>query len=235
MTSTESPGVALTFDDGPGPSTGRLLDVLAQHGARATFFFLGRNLHGDALGGDRALAEQLAARTAREGHLLGNHTVTHASTLAPDDLLAEVAACDQLVQEAYRRAGRPGPEWIPVRLPFGPFRPDGAVSVAALARHGRPHCHWTGDPQDYQPQKTADQIASAVLAHVEKAWAHQRTPIVLLHDAGPADGDGGVVRETTVDAVDRVCMALAARATHYLTLSECDPKRYRLPGPRAAD
>jgi peptidoglycan/xylan/chitin deacetylase (PgdA/CDA1 family) len=224
--------VALTFDDGPGPSTERLLDVLARHGARATFFVLGRNLEGGALGGDGARARGLATRAAREGHLLGNHTMTHARELPPEELLAEVATCDELLLRCYRDAGLPAPE-IPVRMPFGPSRPDGARALAALEGAGRPHCHWTGDPQDWRVGATAEEIAAAVLAHVDKAWQHQRTPIVLLHDAGPSVEDG-MVREATVDAVDRICAALAARQGRHLTLPECDPRRYRFPSRRAA-
>jgi peptidoglycan/xylan/chitin deacetylase (PgdA/CDA1 family) len=225
--------VALTFDDGPGPSTERLLDVLARHGARATFFVLGRNLQGEALAGDGARARGLVTRAARDGHLLGNHTMSHLPELAPEELLAEVAACDELLRECYRQAGRPSPE-IPVRLPFGPYRPDGPRAVAALEGAGRPHCHWTGDPQDWRPGVTAAEIVAAVLAHAEKAWQHQRTPIVLLHDAGPGAVENGVVREATVDAVDQICAALVARQARTLTLPECDPRRYRLPPARAA-
>src|SRR4051794_6204591 len=90
--------VALTFDDGPGPSTGAILDVLKRHDASATFFALGRNLLGGALAGDGALAQALARRIVREGHALGNHTMTHAAELEPERLLAEVAQCDELIR-----------------------------------------------------------------------------------------------------------------------------------------
>jgi peptidoglycan/xylan/chitin deacetylase (PgdA/CDA1 family) len=210
----DAPLVALTFDDGPGTSTERLLDVLARHGARATFFLLGRHLQGQALA--------VAARAAREGHLLGNHTMTHARELAPDLLLAEVAACDALVDGCYAGADHPP---IPVRLPFGISRPDAVRSLETLERLGRPHCHWTGDPQDWRPDRTAPQLADAMSAHIEKAWHHRRDPIVLLHDA--SDDGTTVLRDTTVDAVDELCARLAH--ARFVTLLECDPRRYRLP------
>jgi len=63
---TRAPRFALTFDDGPDPSTTpALLEVLARHGARATFFLLGERA-------DRH--PDLVARIAGEGHELGNHT-----------------------------------------------------------------------------------------------------------------------------------------------------------------
>ncbi|WP_084773853.1 polysaccharide deacetylase family protein [Nonomuraea candida] len=60
--------VALTFDDGPGPDTGRLLDLLAKERARATFFVLGSNA---------AAQPALLRRMSEEGHLVGNHSWDH--------------------------------------------------------------------------------------------------------------------------------------------------------------
>jgi peptidoglycan-N-acetylglucosamine deacetylase len=63
---TRAPRWALTIDDGPSPATTpALLDVLARHGARATFFLLGE---------EAARHPALVARIAAEGHELGNHT-----------------------------------------------------------------------------------------------------------------------------------------------------------------
>jgi peptidoglycan-N-acetylglucosamine deacetylase len=63
---TRAPRWALTIDDGPSPATTpALLDVLARHGARATFFLLGE---------EAARHPALVARLAAEGHELGNHT-----------------------------------------------------------------------------------------------------------------------------------------------------------------
>ncbi|KEH15145.1 polysaccharide deacetylase, partial [Medicago truncatula] len=85
------------FDDGPGPSTPLLLDVLHAASCRATFFLLGRNLAG---------ALDVAARMAREGHRLGNHTRSHAKpgTLSDDALIDEIETTDALIRDAYREA-----------------------------------------------------------------------------------------------------------------------------------
>src|SRR4051812_17046264 len=114
--------VALTFDDGPGPSTVPLLNVLAHYRARATFFLVGKNLRGDALEGDSALAYATAVRTAREGHLVGNHTDSHArDPLPPSTLAGEIRAVDTVLRELYAQAGRDAPAMIPFRLPYGPL------------------------------------------------------------------------------------------------------------------
>src|SRR5689334_4867933 len=63
------PRVALTFDDGPGPSgTGRILDVLGGLGAPATFFVIGANAR---------RSPDLVKRMDNEGHVVANHTFDH--------------------------------------------------------------------------------------------------------------------------------------------------------------
>lgn len=62
---------ALTFDDGPDPEwTPRLLDVLERHGARGTFFMVGKSA---------ARWPELVARVASAGHAIANHTWDHPS------------------------------------------------------------------------------------------------------------------------------------------------------------
>ena len=67
--SRELPQIALTFDDGPSPKiTPALLDLLARHQIKATFFVNGIHLENHPA---------LAQRAIREGHLLCNHTYQH--------------------------------------------------------------------------------------------------------------------------------------------------------------
>src|SRR6266436_4786432 len=61
--------IALTYDDGPNDIvTERLLDVLAHHNVRATFFLIGRYV---------SQRPQIARAIASSGHLIGNHSMTH--------------------------------------------------------------------------------------------------------------------------------------------------------------
>ena len=61
--------IALTYDDGPNdPHTLRLLEVLAKHGAHATFFLIGRYVQ---------QRPDISREVAKEGHIIGNHTFTH--------------------------------------------------------------------------------------------------------------------------------------------------------------
>jgi peptidoglycan/xylan/chitin deacetylase (PgdA/CDA1 family) len=65
---TNEPRVALTIDDSPHPTlTPRILDVLAEHDAHATFFLVGERIPGN---------EEIIRRMVDEGHELGNHLMT---------------------------------------------------------------------------------------------------------------------------------------------------------------
>lgn len=67
--SPDAPGVALTFDDGPHPrATPRILDLLAAHDMRATFFVVGENVRRHP---------ELVRRMRAEGHAIGLHSDRH--------------------------------------------------------------------------------------------------------------------------------------------------------------
>ncbi len=108
---TDAPVFALTFDDGPHPDvTPSLLDVLARHQARATFFLIGGRVPGN---------EPIVARIAVEGHELANHLMRD----EPSALLPEHEFRRQLGQvtsllEPYGdiRWFRPGSGWLTPRM-----------------------------------------------------------------------------------------------------------------------
>jgi len=103
---TRAPLVALTFDDGPAPDhTPRVLDILARHHARATFFLIG----------DRVEAHPALVQTLRDqGHELGNHSYTVRSSLhLSDDEFRTYLAC---TEAALKLEG-------PIKL----YRPPGGV------------------------------------------------------------------------------------------------------------
>jgi peptidoglycan/xylan/chitin deacetylase (PgdA/CDA1 family) len=66
---THAHTIALTFDDGPNAHTDELLDALKDMHVKATFFIVGKEAHRHP---------ETLARIAREGHLLANHSATHA-------------------------------------------------------------------------------------------------------------------------------------------------------------
>lgn len=181
--------IRLSFDDGPGPSTPPLLDVLRDASCKATFFLLGQNLAG---------ALDVAARMAREGHRLGNHTHSHArpGALADDALIDEIEATDALIREAYRRAGVPAPDAIPLRLPYGLVPQDNRAGV--LARLQREHTGWTAILDDWQrPAPSPEALCDAMRAHVANSAARHQDVLFCMHD-GSRHGEA---RPNTVEAV----------------------------------
>ncbi|MEW9573370.1 polysaccharide deacetylase family protein [Rhodanobacter sp. Si-c] len=151
----------LSFDDGPHPEhTPRLLDLLARHGARASFFLVGQRIEQHP-----ALVERIVA----EGHALGNHSYSHPlfHRLGLREQLDEVERTDRLL-EGFDHAG-------PHR--FRPPRGDvSLLLLLAFARRGRNLAYWSYDSLDYQPHPPAE-----LAARLE-----QRPPadgdVLLMHD-----------------------------------------------------
>jgi peptidoglycan/xylan/chitin deacetylase (PgdA/CDA1 family) len=86
--------VILTFDDGPGGTTSRVLDILACEGVRATFFMIGRNA---------TASPGLVRRVRAQGHTLACHSLSHPWTmrdLAPDQAIRQAQAGFQAIVEA---------------------------------------------------------------------------------------------------------------------------------------
>jgi peptidoglycan/xylan/chitin deacetylase (PgdA/CDA1 family) len=179
----------LSFDDGPGPSTPALLDVLRVTSCRATFFVLGSNL---------ARAMDVAARAVSEGHVLGNHTYSHArpGVLSDAALTDEIEHTDSLIREAYRLAASPEPVSISLRLPYGLEAQD--VRADVLARLKRSHTGWTAILDDWQrPAPSPDALADTMRRHIADRTAQGRDVLFCLHDGSRL----AEARPATVEAV----------------------------------
>ena len=118
-TSSGQRQVWLTFDDGPGPDTEAVLDILEQFGASATFFFIGEKVR--AYQDISGLRERLKAG----GHKVGNHSWSHPNllTLDSEPTKAEIQDAQQQLSEAF-------PE---VLLPI--FRPPYGYRTESLFTH----------------------------------------------------------------------------------------------------
>ncbi len=176
--------VALTFDDGPGPATGQILDLLAKYGVRATFCEIGPQATADPA---------LVRRIIAGGHRLCDHTVHHPQpmhTLTHDQQAYEITAAKDMIV----KAGGPGTKVPWFRAPGGDFTPENR-SIAA--QDGLRPLGWTVDPRDWARPGTP-----AIVAAVE----HQLRPggVVLMHDGG---GD----RAQTVAALRQLLPWLVAQ------------------------
>lgn len=183
--------IHLTFDDGPGPSTTALLDVLRDAGRQATFFVLGQHV---------AARREVLVRMLDEGHAVGNHTWSHArdGELTDASLADEIAATDAVIRGVYAATARPPPAVIPLRLPYG--TQDGDTRWRVLARLGRGHVGWTALFEDWlRPAPCPAQLADRLRAHAADQSAAGEDAVICLHDGSPRDE----TREATVEAVRR--------------------------------
>lgn len=188
---TEEKIVAITFDDGPHPKyTAEILDVLAEYGAKATFFVIGKNL--EQYGA-------LARRAVEEGHEIGNHTYSHA-VLPPLDrasLEREIADSEGLIEE-----------WIGSRPIL--FRPPGGITSAAVEAlvtgSGDKIILWDVDTKDWAGRESADIVKTVMEKTVPGS-------IILFHDYVSG-------KNTTVDALKEILPRLCAAGYRFVTVSE---------------
>jgi peptidoglycan-N-acetylglucosamine deacetylase len=192
--------VVLTFDDGPDPNwTPKILDVLKQKNAKATFFLIG--IQTDKYSG-------LAERIYNEGHTIGNHTFTHpdVSSISSTYMRVELNLTERLF------ASLVGVRATLMRPPYAiDEEPDTADQVKPLEFSQDMGYITVGnriDPSDWSsnPRYTAEQISSYVLSHLPPCGANDLRcgNIVLLHD-------GGGNRAETVRALPMIIDGIRAR------------------------
>jgi peptidoglycan/xylan/chitin deacetylase (PgdA/CDA1 family) len=170
--------VWLTIDDGPDPrDTPEILDVLQRHGARATFFVIGRKV---------MKYPALARAMVEAGHDLQNHTYSHSAgsfwAASPQIAAREIA----LGSAAIHTVTRTQPTLF--RAPAGLANP---FVHAAAEKAGLTVTGWSADGRDGIPHDP-DRVLSGIL--------HRLRPgcIVLLHE-GPVAGMPPGTRAHTLD------------------------------------
>ena len=151
--------VALTFDDGPGPYTARLLNCLEENGAKATFFMVGTSVPKYA---------STVKRMAEMGCELGSHSYSHPqfTLLSDSQIRQECSKAADLIKAAS------GQKPTVFRLPYG----DGASDSRVLKAIGLPSIYWSVDPRDWANTGNPQHTVNAVLGTVKDG------DIVLMHD-----------------------------------------------------
>jgi peptidoglycan/xylan/chitin deacetylase (PgdA/CDA1 family) len=112
--------IALTFDDGPGEYTVKVLDLLKTYDIKATFFLIGERI---------ATRQEIVQRLVSEGHQIGNHTFHHSKAtgfFSADQLERELQSTKDLVHDIV------GFEMKLFRPPFGVTTPNLAKVVSRL-------------------------------------------------------------------------------------------------------
>ena len=175
-TGTSGGKVALTFDDGPDPqATPLILDVLREHGLKATFFVVGRRV---------AENPGLLRRIVAEGHTIGNHTYNHADL---SDLSAQRMRLElQRTQAAVDGARGYHPQRVVIRPPYGNPYLEGSHALPAFRRVVREQelipVTWTVDPGDYLFEHRAGGVVRAVMRADERGRKGEGDEVILLHD-----------------------------------------------------
>jgi peptidoglycan/xylan/chitin deacetylase (PgdA/CDA1 family) len=162
--------ITLSFDNGPTPGvTDAVLDILAEHGVRSSFFVIGENLRSPA---GRACTE----RAAREGHWIGNHTMTHS-------VLFGASADPNLPETEIEAAQAQIGDLAHADRFFRPYAGGGVLDRRVLTPEVQDHLRtggytcvlWNSIPRDWeQPDGWVD----AAMADV----AAQDWTLVVIHD-----------------------------------------------------
>jgi peptidoglycan/xylan/chitin deacetylase (PgdA/CDA1 family) len=188
--------LALTYDDGPNdPHTLRLLEVLARHNVRATFFLIGRFVQ---------RRPDIARELVKAGHVVGNHTFTHPS------LILKTSACVRRELESCERAlaDAVGEHSHLFRPPFGGRRP--AVLRITHQMHLEP-IMWNVTGYDWNAP-SAEHIETKVKSRVRGG------DVILLHDGGHRSF--GTDRSYTVAATDRLISGYQSEGYEFVTIPE---------------
>jgi peptidoglycan/xylan/chitin deacetylase (PgdA/CDA1 family) len=175
MTAPRRPGeIALTFDDGPNPEwTPRLLEILARHEVRATFFMLGKFAEAQP---------ELVRRVAAEGHLIGNHSWSHPklsrcpAKRIEEELKRTKETLEQIIGSKVRF----------FRPPFGARRP----AVFRIARElGLEPVLWNAMTTDWS-EPSAEKIAARLSRRVDALTRRGFAANIVLHDGNHLEAVG---------------------------------------------
>ena len=188
--------LALTYDDGPNdPHTLRLLEVLARHDVRATFFLVGRYAN---------RRPDIAREVARAGHAVGNHTFSHPNLIFFSALQTrmQLQDCAQALTDGVGEHSRL------FRPPFGARRPGTLRIARSLGLEpvmwNVTGWDWKGKPAEYVERRVSRQIRGG--------------DVILLHDG---DHEAfGADRSQSVVATDRLIARYKAEGYEFVTVPE---------------
>jgi peptidoglycan-N-acetylglucosamine deacetylase len=188
--------LALTYDDGPNDlHTQRLLEVIARHDVRATFFLIGQYVR---------QRPDLVREIDRAGHAIGNHTQTHPLLIfkSTAEVREELSLCRAAIEDAI---GKPAELFRP---PFGGRRP----AVLRIAGElGLKPIMWNVTGYDWNAPPAAE-IENKITKKIRGG------DVILLHDGGHKQI--GADRSQTVIATDHLIVRYKSEGFEFRTIPE---------------
>lgn len=195
---TDERVVSLTFDDGPSPVyTAQILDVLARHGVKATFFVTGRHVE---------KYPEIARRIVAEGHDIGNHSYSHCNM---------VLLNDQQLQNEIKRAEQAIVQSAGVKPTL--FRPPRGLYSNRVRRaildQGYQIVLWSVSTMDWSP------FGASVIAARVKVFTRNGS-VILFHDSGSIIRREGGSRRSTVESLPIIVNYLKSQGYEIVPVSE---------------
>ena len=176
--------IYLTFDDGPGEHTAKLLDILEDRNVKVTFFITGR--------GD----DEIIKREYDEGHAVGLHTWSHRYDQVYSSVEAYFADLNLIADRVKRITGE---DTKLIRFPGGSSntvsaRYDQGIHIMSILtteviNRGYQYFDWNISSGDADRASTADEVYTSVVTHLKPG-----PNVVLQHD----------IKDFSIDAVDRI-------------------------------
>jgi peptidoglycan-N-acetylglucosamine deacetylase len=188
--------IALTFDDGPHPVfTPQILDILAKHNAKATFFVAGNKV---------VRFPDLLKREVNEGHEIANHTFHHIyGNITSAKLSAELEETDKIIKKF--TGLKPS-----LYRPVGGFYNDVIINTAL--KNGKEVVLWSWDQDS---RDWANPPASQICSYIKKGVKPGN--IILFHDW---HGSEYTQNCSTVTALDNILDFLDKNGYKCVTVSE---------------
>ena len=195
--------VALTFDDGPSLTyTPQFLDILAQYGAKATFFNLGCNIE------EGEEYKALCRRCVEEGHQMASHTYSHDSITLTG---MKEEARNEEIRRTFEIIGNvTGARTHVLRPPYGELRGKGFLQYLAHAGDISYSAHWSVDSLDWE-LPGVDAIVNNCTHGLN--GDNYNGAVILMHD-------GGGNRDQGVQALPRIIATFQNAGYELVTMNE---------------
>ena len=154
--------IALTFDDGPGPYTEKLLDILDKYDAKATFFLIGSKV---------SVRANTLRRMQSRGHQLGNHSWSHPelNKVSAEQLASEIDQTNNAIKQAV------GIKPNIIRPPYGAFN---RAVLEQFRQRGMSAVVWSVDTRDWA-DRNSEIVCSRAVAGARNG------AVILMHDIHP--------------------------------------------------